>query len=36
MTQVRTLSTQRLGARLGRLHDDDLQEIVDGLLQVIG
>jgi mRNA interferase MazF len=34
-TQIRTLSTERLRARLGRLEDDDLREIVDGLLQVI-
>jgi mRNA interferase MazF len=35
ISQVRTLSTERLGARLGRLGDDQLQDIVSGLLELI-
>jgi len=35
VSQVRTLSTERLGARLGRLDEDDIREIIDGLLQLI-
>jgi mRNA interferase MazF len=35
ISQVRTLSTERLGARLGRLGEDELREIVNGLLQLI-
>ena len=36
ISQVRTLSTERLRSRLGRLPGEDLQEIVDGLVQLIG
>ena len=36
ISQVRTLSTERLGARLGRLQAADIQEIIDGLLQLVG
>lgn len=36
ISQVRTLSTERLGNRLARLGEDDLREIVDGLLELIG
>jgi mRNA interferase MazF len=35
ITQVRTLSTERLGARAARLDSDDLREIVEGLTQLI-
>lgn len=35
ISQIRTLSTGRLGARLGRLGEDQLQDIVNGLLQLI-
>ncbi len=35
ISQIRTLSTERLGARLGRLADADVRRIVDGLLQLI-
>ena len=36
VSQVRTISTQRLGARLSRLHDSELDEIVRGFVQLIG
>ena len=36
VSQIRTLSTQRLGARLGRLSDADLQHLLGGLWQLIG
>jgi len=36
MSQIRTLSTERLGERLGRLGEDSLAEIVDGLVELIG
>jgi mRNA interferase MazF len=35
ISQVRTLATERLGNRLGRLSDGDMREIVDGLVQLI-
>lgn len=35
ITQIRTLSTERLGARIAKLDDGDMQRIVDGLQQVI-
>jgi mRNA interferase MazF len=36
ISQIRTLSTERLGDRVGRLEETALQQIVDGLLQLIG
>jgi mRNA interferase MazF len=36
ISQLRTLSTERLGNRLGRLSDRDVEQIVNGLLQLIG
>ncbi len=36
ISQVRTLSTERLSDRIGRIEDDDLTRIVDGLLELIG
>jgi mRNA interferase MazF len=36
ISQVRTISTQRLGVRLARLQDSELEEIVNGLVQLIG
>ena len=35
ISRIRTLSTERLGTRLGRLGEDELQEVVNGLLQLI-
>jgi mRNA interferase MazF len=34
--QVRTLSTERLGRRLGRVTTDDLDHIVEGLFELVG
>jgi mRNA interferase MazF len=36
VSQIRTLSTERLGARIGRITDRDLQRLVDALLELIG
>ena len=36
MSQVRTLSTQRLGRRIGRVEDSELEQAVDGLNEIIG
>jgi mRNA interferase MazF len=34
--QVRTLSTARIGKRLGRVADEELAEVLEGLLELIG
>jgi mRNA interferase MazF len=34
--QVRTLSTQRLGRKLGRLPEAEVDRVVEGLLDIIG
>jgi len=34
--QVRTLSTERLGKRIGRVEDAELEQAVDGLNEIIG
>lgn len=36
MGQIRTLSTARLGALLGRLSPEELQAVVEGLNEIIG
>lgn len=36
VSQIRTLSTERLGGRLGRLSPEELQLVVEGLNEVIG
>jgi mRNA interferase MazF len=36
ISQIRTLSTERLGARVGRVDEADLDRIVAGLIQLIG
>lgn len=35
ITQIRTLSTERLGARVGQLAAADVQRIIEGLQQII-
>lgn len=35
-SQVRTLSTERIGRRLGRASDEEVARVVDGLMEVIG
>ena len=34
--QVRTLSTHRLGARIGKVLPAELEQILDGLIEIIG
>ncbi len=36
ISQVRTLSTQRLGKKLGRVSPDILDQIIDGLNEIVG
>lgn len=35
MTQVRTVSTERLGKRLGVVSQEDMVEIVEGLIELV-
>ena len=34
--QVRTLSTERLGRRLGRASAEELADVIEGLLEIVG
>lgn len=34
--QVRTLSTRRLGANIGRINPEELERLVEGLQEIIG
>jgi mRNA interferase MazF len=36
ISQIRTLSIRRLGKKLGRVSNDDLQRLVEGLNEIIG
>ena len=36
ISQIRTLSVERLGRKLGRLSAEELQRIVEGLNEIIG
>jgi mRNA interferase MazF len=36
VSQVRTLSTERLGARIGRVALEELEQVVEGLNEIIG
>ena len=36
ISQIRTLSTQRLGTRLGRLSPEELDQVIDGLNEIVG
>jgi mRNA interferase MazF len=36
ISQVRTLSTERIGKRLGRAPDEVLARVLDGLLEILG
>jgi mRNA interferase MazF len=36
ISQIRTLSVERLGKRLGRLSDAEMSQIVEGLNEIIG
>ena len=35
-SQIRTLSTERIGKRLGRASDEQVASVVDGLFEIIG
>ncbi len=34
--QIRTLSTERLGKRLGRATPDELEQVLEGLVEILG
>ena len=36
ISQIRTLSTERLGKRIGRISEEELRRIVEGLGEIIG
>lgn len=36
ISQIRTLSTERLGGPLGRLSPEELQAVIEGLNEIIG
>lgn len=36
ISQVRTLSVERIGARLGQVSPEELAEIIDGLVELVG
>ena len=36
ISQVRTLSVERLGKRMGHVSDDEMSQIVEGLNEIIG
>lgn len=36
ISQVRTLSTERIGKRIARASDDELLQVIEGLTEIIG
>jgi len=36
ISQIRTLSVQRLGRKITRISDEDLDQIIEGLIEIIG
>jgi mRNA interferase MazF len=36
ISQIRTLSTERIGKRLGRASEEELGRVLDGLMELIG
>jgi mRNA interferase MazF len=36
VSQIRTLSTERIGKRLGRASDEDVAAVLEGLFEIIG
>ena len=36
ISQIRTLSTERIGKRVGRASDEELAQVLDGLLEIVG
>ncbi len=35
-SQIRTLSTERIGRRLGRASDEEVGRVIEGLLEIVG
>ncbi len=35
-SQIRTLSTERIGRRLGRTSDEEVGRVIEGLLEIVG
>jgi mRNA interferase MazF len=35
ISQIRTVSTERLGRRLGRVSAEELQQVVEGLFELV-
>ena len=36
ISQIRTLSVERIGKRLGRVSDQELHQVIEGLNEIIG
>ena len=36
ISQIRTLSTERVGKRLARLHESDVAKVLEGLKEILG
>jgi len=36
ISQIRTLSTERIGKRLGRASEEELAKVLDGLIEIVG
>jgi len=36
ISQVRTLSTERLGSRIGRSSIEEVEQVIEGLNEIIG
>jgi mRNA interferase MazF len=36
ISQIRTLSTERLGRRLGRASDEEVERVLEGVFEIIG
>jgi mRNA interferase MazF len=36
VSQIRVLALERLGARLGRCHSDELEQVIEGLNEIVG
>ena len=36
ISQIRTLATERLGRKLGRISPEELNKVVDGLIEIVG
>ncbi len=36
ISQIRTLSTKRLGKKIGKVNDEELEQMIEGLNEIIG